>query len=67
MGRQRKDCPLCSAKGLLKLSNHFVQVHDIKEPLQRRHWLDVAKKSSCGEHMLNVIVAQQEKILHLLQ
>ncbi len=35
MGRTRKDCPLCPATGLLKLSNHLSAVHDIPSSKRR--------------------------------
>lgn len=47
MGRQRKDCPLCTKQGLVRLNNHLVDVHGVKERQQRQHYLDVAKKSEC--------------------
>ncbi len=53
----------------MKLSNHLVEVHNIHEPQQRRHWLDVAKKSCCSEYLytLHLIRTQQERILQLLE
>lgn len=61
MGRQRKECPLCSVKGLVRLSNHLVTVHGIKDVCQRMHWLDVAKKT--GSQDLQVVISQQQEIL----
>ena len=42
VGRRRKNCPLCSAKRLLRLSDHLRLVHKLPSA-ERTHWLDKAK------------------------
>jgi hypothetical protein len=62
-------------KGLVRLSNHLVQVHRIKDTQQRQHWLDVAKKTHISDYQeliqrLDILVTQQKEILaqqHVIQ
>ena len=68
-------CPVCRVKGLVRLSNHLVQVHRIKDTQQRQHWLDVAKKTHISDYQeliqrLDILVTQQKEILaqqHVIQ
>ena len=36
VGRTRKDCPKCGKEALLKLSNHLLQVHNIRGEERKR-------------------------------
>lgn len=49
MGRTRRDCPLCPVTGLLKLSNHLTEKHDLKTPEKRRPFL---KQRGAGKKRL---------------
>jgi len=44
-----KDCPLCGARRLTKLSNHLVQVHNMTDLVVRKRHLALAKCSSASE------------------
>ena len=48
MGRTRKDCPLCPAKGLLKLTNHLANVHDLTTPSERKRWTKYETQTGSG-------------------
>jgi hypothetical protein len=43
MPRTRKVCPICTKKGLLKLSNHLTSVHKLSTQ-ERQPYLIRAKK-----------------------
>ena len=52
--RFRKDCPICNKPGLLYLSDHIRQVHNIHGD-ERKEWLAKAIYSPQGGHVPKVI------------
>ena len=61
-GRQRKNCPVCSEEGLLKLSNHLKEIHGI-DGTQREELLGTADKfSEIMSLMFSSIIFSMENI-----
>ena len=60
MCRQRRTCPICQKKGLLKLSNHLADVHHLESDA-RQPFLKKAREMS--DHVDD----QEQTILLLLR
>lgn len=77
MPRQRRTCPICQKKGLIKLSNHLADVHQLESD-DRRIILKKAKEMNDQSNtyydaertlkpLLEQIIAMQTIILSKLQ
>ena len=57
MPRVRKNCPYpgCQAKHLVRLANHLVQVHYIKDKEERQRLLKIAETSNTQQPIPDLI------------